>query len=352
GCGAVVGGHPAQLHPGVDVESAGADGLGDRQVGVRQVDVLAHQCDLHLVGRVVHALQYGVPGVPGDVAERDGQAPDHIGIQAFTVQHLGDVVDARGVHAGDDGVALHIAHRGDLVLDGFGDVPVGAAHDGIGLDTDAAQGGHRVLGGFGLQLPAGPQVGDQGDVHEEDVVAAHVLAHLPGGLEEGLGLDVTDGAADLGDDHVRPWPFAAGLGAHPALDLVGDVRDHLHRVAQVLPATFLGDHLGVHLAGGHVRPGVEVDVQEAFVMADVQVGLGTVLGDEDLTVLERVHRSRVHVEVRVELLHRHPQATCAQQVAETGGGQTLAERGRHPARDEDVPRDVYLLSGSPVRRDH
>src|SRR5699024_6064598 len=47
-----------------------------------------------------------------------------------------------------------------------------------------------------------------------------------------------------------------------------------------------------------------------------------------------------------------PGATCAQQVAETGGGQTLAERGRHPARDEDVPRDVYLLSGSPVRRDH
>src|SRR5699024_10578538 len=234
-----VRGHPAQLHPGVDVEPAGADGLGDREVGVGKVDVLAHQRDLDFVGRVVHPLQHGVPRVPGDVAEGDGQAPDHVGVQALAVQHLGDVIDARGIHAGDDGVALHVAHRGDLVLDGFGDVPVRAAHDRIGLDTDAAQGGHRVLGGFGLQLTTGAQIGNEGDVHEEDVVPAHVLAHLTGRLEEGLGLDVADGAADLGDDDVRAWPLTIGLGAHAAFDLIGDVRDHLHRVTQVLAAPLL-----------------------------------------------------------------------------------------------------------------
>ena len=42
-------------------------------------------------------------------------------------------------------------------------------------------------------------------------------------------------------------------------------------------------------------------------MADVQVGFGAVLGDEDLAVLERVHGARIDVEVRIELLHRHVQ---------------------------------------------
>jgi hypothetical protein len=80
---------------------------------------------------------------------------------------------------------------------------VSAQHDGIGLDTDLSQCSHRVLGRLGLQLTAGCQVRDQRDVQEEDVVAAHVMAHLTGRLQKGQRLDVADGAADLGDDDVR-----------------------------------------------------------------------------------------------------------------------------------------------------
>jgi hypothetical protein len=70
---------------------------------------------------------------------------------------------------------------------------------------------------------------------------------------------------------------------------------------------------------------VQVDVEEALVVADVEVGLGAVLGDEDLTVLERVHRARVDVEIGVELLHRHLQPARPEQVSEGGGGEPLAE---------------------------
>ena len=91
---------------------------------------------------------------------------------------------------------------------------------------------------------------------------------------------------------------------HQVLDLVGDVRDHLHRVTQVVAAALLGDHRRVDLAGGHVGVGGQVDVEEALVVADVEIGLRAVLGDEDLAVLERVHGAGVHVQVRVQLLHR------------------------------------------------
>ena len=142
-----------------------------------------------------------------------------------------------------------------LRLIAVGDLAVGAQHERVGLDADLAQRGDRVLGRLGLQLTAGREVGHQRDVQEEDVVAADVVAHLAGGLEERQRLDVADGAADLGDDDVRASAPPAGdvrLGAHPRLDLVGDVRDDLDGVAEVLAAPLLGDDLVVDLAGRHV----------------------------------------------------------------------------------------------------
>src|SRR5690606_17983542 len=73
---AVVALDPADVDAGVVGEPAGAQRLGDRQVGVGQVDVLADQGDGDLVGRAVDAAQELVPLVPVDVAE--GQAePAH-----------------------------------------------------------------------------------------------------------------------------------------------------------------------------------------------------------------------------------------------------------------------------------
>ena len=60
-------------------------------------------------------------------------------------------------------------------------------------------------------------------------------------------------------------------------------------------------------------------------MTQVQVGLVTILGNEDLTMLERVHGARVDVDVRVELLLQHMDAAAAQQTTELGGGQAFSE---------------------------
>ena len=86
--------------------------------------------------------------------------------------------------------------------------------------------------------------------------------------------------------------------ADPRLDLVGDVRDHLDRVAEVVAPSLLLDHRQVDRAGGDVRAAAQGLAGEALVVAEVEVGLASVVGDEDLAVLERVHRSRVDVDVR------------------------------------------------------
>ena len=124
----------------------------------------------------------------------------------------------------------------------------------------------------------------------------------------------------------------------PLLDLVGDVRDDLDGRAEVVAAPLAPDHRVVDPAGGDVRGARRVRVGEALVVAEVEVGLGAVLGHEHLAVLVRRHRARVDVDVRVELLHLHVEPARAQQSPDRGGGDALPERRDHAARDEDELR--------------
>jgi len=202
---------------------------------------------------------------------------------------------------------------------------VGPQHDRVRLDTDAAQRGHRVLGGLVFNSPTA-DVRQQGDVHHEHVVAADLMPYLA----DDPGTAATRCRRRCrrpGDDDVH---VAGGHPPDPRLDLVGDVRDDLHGVAQVLAAPLLGDDRGVDLARGDVRRTRQVHVQEALVVADVEVGLGAVVRDEHLTVLERVHGARIHVEVRVELLHGDPQAARLEQRTELEGVSPCRARRPRP----------------------
>ena len=146
--------HPADAHLGVVVEAAGAHRLGDREVGVGQVDVLADQGDLDVVLGVVHPAQQLVPVGPVDVAERQAQAADDVGVEALAVQHLGDVVDARRVDALAT-ASMSTSHISEILrLTPSGMSRSARSTMRVGLDADLAQRGDRVLGRLGLQLAA------------------------------------------------------------------------------------------------------------------------------------------------------------------------------------------------------
>ena len=213
---------------------------------------------------------------------------------------------------------------------------VGAQDDDVGLDADPAQLLDRVLGGLGLELARGGQGGEQRDVDVQDVGPPDVLAHLADGLEERQRFDVADGPADLDDDDVRI--AVAGDPRDPLLDLVGDVRDDLDRAAEVVAAALLGDDRLVDAAGRHVGELGQVLVDEALVVAEVEVGLGAVVGDEDLAVLVRAHRARIHVDIRIELEDGDLQAARLEDASDAGGGDAFAKRGGHASGHKDILR--------------
>ena len=293
--------HPADLRVHAVRPGGVAQGLGHGQVGVRQLDVLADERDLERrLGRL-DPLHQRPPAVEvrHGVGIAQAQLAHHEAAEAEGLELERDLVDRGGRGGRDDRVHVHVREQGDLLADLVRHVAVRAQDDHVGLDADAAQLLDGVLGGLGLELAGRREGRQQRHVDVQDVVAPLVLAHLADGLEERQALDVADGAADLDDDHVRV-PVARDA-RDPLLDLVGDVRDDLDRAAEVVPAPLLGDDRGVDAAGRDVGALGQVLVDEPLVVAEVQVRLGAVVGDEDLAVLVRRHGPRVHVDVRVEL---------------------------------------------------
>src|SRR5215472_1791303 len=337
------------MEPGV------AQCLGNREVSVRKLDVFADHSNRNRALWPAHAFRQPPPGFQircvavAVEAEVAGDDP----AQARVLQHQRHVVDEFDVGHADDSLPRHITEERDLLLQVLVDLPLGAGNDGVRLDADGPQRLNGVLGGLGLHLLA-PDQRYQRDVDVEDVRTAEVVLELADRLQEGLALDVAHGTPNLAD---HDGCLRLALGAQDALlYLICDVGDHLDGRSQVVAAPLLGDDLGVDLARRHVGGRREVLIDEALVVAQIQVGLGAVVGDEDLAVLVRAHGSGVDVEVGVQFLEVYGEAPAPQDAADRGSRDPFAERRHDTAGHENVirqpgPPAVFVILPSPRRLD-
>ena len=335
--GHVLGVHPAHADGAAVLEPGVLERFVDGEIGVLELHVLAHQRDLHDLAAAVHPLEQLVPVGQVRLAELEAEPLAHEPVEPLALEHARHLVHVGDVRAGDDRARVDVGEERDLVPDVARELLVRAADDDVGMDADPAQLVHRVLRRLRLQLAGGLDERDERDVDVDDVLGADLAPELADRLEERQRLDVADGAADLGDDDVGRARL--GGAADARLDLVRDVRDHLHRRAEEVALALLAQDGVPDRAGAVARAAEEVLVDEALVVADVEVGLGPVLRHEDLAVLERAHRPRVDVEVRVELLELDAEAARLQQTAERGGDDSL------PQSRDDAPCHKDVLRG-------
>ena len=256
--------------------------------------------------------------------------------QAGVFQHQWHFVDGGGVGNRDDRSPVDVTEQRDLVLEGDADRPCRTADDGVGLDTDAPQRRHAVLGRLALELLGGLDEWHQRQVHVKDVLAAEVVFQLADRFQEGKRFDVADRPADF-DDHDIGVVFP-GDPRDAFFDLVGHVRDHLHRPTQVVATSLLGDHLRIDLAGGDVAGLAQVGIDEALVVTEVEVGLGAIVGDEHFPMLVGGHRARIDVDIGIELLEGDAQAAGLQDGPYGRRRDPLSDRGNHATGYEDVLR--------------
>ena len=71
-------------------------------------------------------------------------------------------------------------------------------------------------------------------------------------------------------------------------------------------------------------------------MPEIEVRLRAVLRHVDLTVLVRAHGSRIHVDIRIQLLCSHLEPPGLEQPAEGGCRDSLAETGHNTAGHKNV----------------
>jgi hypothetical protein len=232
-----------------------------------------------------------------------------------------DLIDGVDVQRLDHALRPDIAEQRDLAARIGGDLAIAAAQQDVRLDADRKQLLHRVLRRLRLEFAGGGNPRHQSEVNEQRALAAQLVAELPDGLEERQALDVADGAADLADEEIR----IAGIGADELLDGVGDVRDDLHRRAQVVAAALLRDDRRVDAARGDVVALTRRHAGETLVVAKVEIRLGSIVGDVDLAVLIRTHRPGIDIEVRVELAQAHLETARLQQGAECRCRDAFAE---------------------------
>src|SRR3954464_141209 len=316
----------------------------ERLLALGLVHVLADYGDADLALRLLDGPDDPLPLVEAGRAAPDVEQLRHPIVEPFLVQRERQLVYGGDVHAGEYGSRLDRAEERDLVLDVLPERPVGAAEEDVGLDADLAQLHHAVLGGLRLHLVRRGDVGDEREVDVDRVLASDLVLHLPDGLEEGQALDVADGAAHLDDDEVVAF---RRIQDEP-LDLVGDVGNHLHGLAQVFAVPLLVDDVLVDAAGRRVVVARHLRGAEALVMPEVEVRLAAVVGDVDLAVLEGAQRSRVDVDVRIELQVGDLEPAVLEERPERGAREPLSEGGHHPARDEDVLRALSALTFVPA----
>ena len=306
--------HPFHRDLHVAAEAAMGQRLGQRLVGVEKDRVLADHGDRHLALGLADRADDAAPAVEVRFGVGlEAEIAADLAIESLLVvgnRHLVDGVDVARL---DHALGPHVAEQGDLAaLVGRDLLVAAAAYQQVGLDADAQQLLDRMLGRLGLQFARSRHPRQKSQVHVHYGLAAELVADLADGFEERQAFDVAHGAADLDQDEI----LLGRVGQHEFLDRVGDVRDHLHRGAEIVAAAFAGDDGRVDATGRDVVALPRVDAGEALVVPEIEIGLRAVIGHENLAMLVRTHRPRIDVEVRVELAQPNPIAAALKQGAQ------------------------------------
>ena len=308
--------------------------LVDALVGILQGDILAHEADAHLLLGTLELSQEVVPLVHvGLTVTLQASFLEDDVVQTLLMHLQRHLIDGGHVQRLHHSVGADVAELGHLLQHGGRQLMLGAQHQDVGLDTLLLQQLDTVLRGLCLELLGRADIGHISQV-DADAATSQLPTQLADGLDKRQRLDVAHGASDLGDDEVILARGAQQLDI--ALDFVGDMGDDLDRLAQVVATAFLVDDALIDASRRHVVGTRRLDVGEALIVAQVQVGLVAIDGDIAFAVLIGVQRPWVDVDVGVKLLAGHAIAAGEQQAGNARGDNALTQRRHHAAGDKDV----------------
>jgi len=251
-------------------------------------------------------------------------------VQPFCMIFDRHLVDAGDILCRDHPAEFDIALKGNLALGVFGDRLFRPAKQKIRLNTDASEFTHRMLGRLGLELACRSDERHQGEMQISDTFPAKLETKLADRFQKRQPLDVADRTADLAEHDID----IIDVLQDALFDHIGDMRHHLHRAAEIIAMAFFGEHPGIDLAGGYAIRTPRRHTGEALIMAEVEIGLSTIIGNVDFTMLIGAHRPRIDIEIGIEFAQADRIAARLKQRADGCGCEAFAQGRNHAAGDE------------------
>ncbi len=224
-------------------------------------------------------------------------------------------------------VLVHVAEESHLFTVLIGQAVLTPADKNIRNNTNRPQDTYGLLRGLGFHFTRSLDIRHEGNVKEQTVLAADFLPELANSLQERQGFNVARCSAYFRDQDVH---IRTRQGADSTFDFVGNVRNHLNCFTEVPALALAGDNGAVDAAGREVTGPRARNSGEAFVMPEIEIGFGPVVGDVNLSMLVRGHGPGIHVKVRIHFLKPHPVSAPLKQERDRGGGEPLPQR-RHNA---------------------
>src|SRR5688572_17891215 len=103
------------------------------------------------------------------------------------------------------------------------------------------------------------------------------------------------------------------------------MRHDLDGFAEVFTVTFLCNDVIIDASGGDIIAPGGGDIQKTFVMTEVEIGFGAVVGDVAFAVLVGVERTRIDIDVRIKFLNSYFEPSGLQQLTQRSSNDSFSE---------------------------
>src|SRR5579862_3728627 len=308
--------------------------LAQTLVRVLELHVLPHHADVHFTLRMLQRLEHRQPAT--QIARRrfEAQQSENLLVESLGRKRHRHLINISNVGCRYHARFMHVAEKRDFALQIAAQLPVAAANQNIGLNSDAEQFLHAVLRRLGFQFAGGGDKRYQREMNEQNILRSHLQAHLPNRFQEWKRLNIADRAADFNDHHVD----SIRNFAERSFNFVGDVRNHLHRLAQVIAAALFRDNRFVEAASRPIVVARQMRIGEALVVPQVQIGLRAVVRHKHFAVLIGRHRAGINVQVWIALLEGDFKTAAFEETTDGGGRDAFAQGRYYAAGYKDVFR--------------
>ena len=165
------------------------------------------------------------------------------------MQDQWQLINVASIRCVDHRVRGNVTHMRNLALEPSAQWLLASTHNDVWLDTARTQFSHAVLRRLCLLFAAWANERHQGHVQVTDIVTASFITELTDGLQEGQNLDVTNGSAHFSNHNICVF---SGDAPDTTLDFVGDVRNDLNSLAEVITTSFSSQNSLVDTAGRRI----------------------------------------------------------------------------------------------------